>query len=150
MKTQVNPNVFKPDQQEAVYPAEFLDCFTETAFKTLYDYMAKSGAAPEALNLLDSAHVLIKELQFIQAGKVERAVNQVLLENVADASRCIVSLGGVFYAPSGSSMPRADQAQLQGSRHVSKDLQAVKLEKTSSTRGRARNRAATVALEGSG
>lgn len=133
---------------EAVYPAEFLDCFTETAFKTLYDYMEQAGARQEAIELLDSMHLLTKEMQTLQAEKVDRAVNQTLIENVADASRCIVALGGVFYAPSGSSVPRADQLQADQLQDQAPVLQADQMRKPPSIPCRARNRAAVAAPVG--
>jgi hypothetical protein len=104
-------NSIKPNElEESTFPAEFLDCFTATAFKTLYDYLEKAGAPQDAIDLFDSAWLLLKESGELArtGGKVPHATNQVLSENVADASRCIVALGGVFYAPDGASLPREE------------------------------------------
>jgi hypothetical protein len=93
--------------EEAVFPAEFLDCFTETAFKTLTDYLIAIDASQAALDLLDCAQLLIKKsVELEHSDQVNHSTNQALLESVTDASRCIVALGGVFYSPSGSSTPR--------------------------------------------
>jgi hypothetical protein len=93
--------------EESVFPAEFLDCFAETAFKTLTDYLIAIDARQEALDLLDNAQLLIKKsVELEHSSHVNHSTNETLMESVTDASRAIVALGGVFYAPSGASMPR--------------------------------------------
>ena len=93
--------------EEAVFPAEFLDCLTETAFKTLTDHLINTGASQDVLDLLDSAKFLLKQAVQLEwtSGKVDHSTNQTIMESVSDASRCIAALGGVFYAPSGTSLP---------------------------------------------
>lgn len=94
--------------EEAAFPAEFLDCFTETAFRAVFDYLKKINARQEAIDLLDLAQALTIEAEEVEKGngKVRHNTNQALLDYVADASRCIVAIGGSFYAPSGSTVPR--------------------------------------------
>lgn len=103
----MNKQTKTSDVEEAAFPAEFINSLTETAIKTLMDYLEKTGAPSDAVLLLDSATVLMKETPALEnGGKVGHMTNQTLIENVSDASRCIAALGGVFYAPSGTTAPR--------------------------------------------
>lgn len=91
--------------EAAKFPPEFVDCLTETSIKTLSEHLKKIGASEDALRLLDSTYFLLKD-GMSPSGEVKPVINEMLIENVSEASRCIASLGGVFYAPGGTSLPR--------------------------------------------
>jgi hypothetical protein len=93
-----------------VYPVEFLDAIQATAFDAMKDLLEKIEAPKEAICLLeDLATLATLTGQSKHAGEVRPFSNQILMETVASATRNIVELGGVFYSPVGTTIPRHNQ-----------------------------------------
>jgi hypothetical protein len=108
-----------PPMENPIYPPEFLDAFTDTAFQAVRDYLKRTGAPKEVEAVLDDLSVLTSWAGEIKhAEKVHWSANQFLLETVASAIRNIVKIGGVFYCPSGTtcSRPGATRAAVPNAR----------------------------------
>jgi hypothetical protein len=97
-----------PCTQEApVFPVEFLNAVADTAFQTLQDLLQQTGAPKEASALLEDLAILTTWITNIEKNNMATPIaNQILMETIANASRNIIELGGVFYSPSGMTISR--------------------------------------------
>lgn len=101
-----------PPAEDAIYPPEFLDAFTDTAFQAIQDYLERTEAPREVRALIEELAILTSWAGEVKhAAKVNGHANQFLIEMVASASRNIAEIGGVFYCPSGTTCRRPGAAR---------------------------------------
>lgn len=93
--------------EDPVYPEEFLNVMKDTGFQAIQDFLKKIGAPGEVLSLLEDLSILTTWMSDVEkGGQVSPLTNQFLMEVVANASRNIVAIGGVFYSPNGITIRR--------------------------------------------
>lgn len=91
-----------------IYPVEFLNAMNETGFKALEDWLIEQDAPRAVVELLADLNVLGAWKTDVEmgGGRVARHVNDILQETVASMARNVAGAGGVFYAPSGTTVRR--------------------------------------------
>lgn len=93
--------------EDAIYPAEFLHAFKETAFEAMEGYLKRTKAPKEVLALLDDLNIMANwEANPEKDPRRRELENQFMIDTIASASRNIVAVGGVFYCPSGTTINR--------------------------------------------
>lgn len=98
--------------EEPLYPIEFLNAMNETAFKALEDWLVSQQAPEAVVKLLEDLNVLgawKAEVEHSQ-GKVGREVNLFLEDTISSLTLHVAKIGGVFFAPYGST-PRRENAK---------------------------------------
>lgn len=96
--------------EDPLYPIEFLNAMNETGFKALGDWLSEQHAPQAVVKLLEDLNVLgtwKDEVEHSQ-GKVGREVNLFLQDTVSSLTLHVAEIGGVFYAPYGSTPKRGE------------------------------------------
>jgi len=87
--------------EETLYSMDFLNMMKDTIIKTLSQYLEKTGAQEEVMNLfaeLCSLTACIAEASEGH-GYVPARFNHLLSRNIESATHDIVKVGGSFYSP---------------------------------------------------
>jgi len=92
--------------EDSKFPIEFLFALEDTAFETIRNYLTKSDAPQVVLDLLEDVECLIADVSQLEQGKVERHVNENLVDLIPSLTNNIVGAGGIFYVPDGMTIAR--------------------------------------------
>jgi hypothetical protein len=88
------------------FPVEFVGSLADNAKETVEDWLTANHVKPEVIDLLEGAILLYQVENDLHAGELSEHDAADLVNKVADATRLIAALGGVFHSAASVSNPR--------------------------------------------